>query len=94
MALYGNEFAKIFSELTARSGVSCYKIGQYVNLDEAYLSRLKSGEKMNPSPETVVRICLALAHFSDKLDINDFETLFHACGHSLFPKQKFALNEE
>ena len=45
MALYGNDFAKIFSELLEKSGVTCYQLNQYVNLDEAYLSRLKNGQK-------------------------------------------------
>jgi hypothetical protein len=88
MALYIRDFAKAFSDLLIESGVSCYRIGQYANLDEGYLSRLKDGQKMNPSPETVVRICLALAHYSDKLDVTDFERLFNASGRSLFPKQK------
>lgn len=88
MALFSNEFAKTFSDLITKSGVSCYRISQFVNIDEAYLSRLRDGQKTNPSPETVVRICLALAHFSDKLDIADFERLFNASGRSLFPKQK------
>jgi hypothetical protein len=88
MALFIDDFAKTFSELVVKSGVSCYRIGQYINLDEAYLSRLKNGQKINPSPETIVRICIALAHFGDKLDINDFEKLFNAGGRSLFPKRK------
>ena len=58
MALYGNSFAKVFSGLLDKSGVTCYQLKQYVHLDEAYLSRLKNGQKGNPSPETVVRICL------------------------------------
>jgi hypothetical protein len=92
MALFGDEFAKIFKELLIKSGVSCYQISNYIALDPAYLSRLKNGQKTSPSPETVVKICLALARFSDRLDINDFEKLFRASGHSLFPKQQFSLS--
>jgi transcriptional regulator with XRE-family HTH domain len=91
MTLYSDDFAKTFSELLDKSGVSCYQIGHYGDLDAAYLSRLKNGHKMNPSVETIVRICLALAHFSNKVDINDFERLFNAGGRSLFPKQKLIL---
>ncbi len=88
MALYANDFAKAFSDLIDKSGVSCYRIGQFANLDEAYLSRLKSGARANPSPEVLVKICLALARFSDKLEITDFESLFNAAGRSLHPKHR------
>jgi len=88
MALYGNDFAKVFSDLLDKSGVTCYQLKQYVHLDEAYLSRLRNGQKGNPSPETVVRICLGLAHYTEKLDLSDFEKLFNSVGRSLFPKQK------
>jgi hypothetical protein len=88
MTLFADEFAKIFSELLAKSGVSCYKIAQFANLDQAYLSRLKDGQKVNPSTETVVKICIALAQFSERLDIFDFEKLLNANGRSLFPKQR------
>lgn len=88
MALYGSDFAKIFSDLLDKSGVSSYKLSQYVYLDEAYLSRLRNGQKVNPSPETVVKICIGLAHYSEKLNLSDFEKLFNSVGRSLFPNHK------
>jgi hypothetical protein len=90
VTVYRDDFPKMFSELVIKSKVSCYQISRYINLDEAYLSRLKNGQKTNPSPETVVKISIAVAHFSDKLEISDFERLFNASGRSLFPKQKFS----
>jgi transcriptional regulator with XRE-family HTH domain len=88
MGLYSNDFSKAFSKLLEKTDVSCYSISRYTNLDEGYLSRLRNGEKGNPSPETVVRICLALAHFNNKLELHDFENLFRAVGRSLFPNLK------
>jgi hypothetical protein len=44
VALYNDDFAKIFSELLGKSGVSCYQISKFMDLDQAYLSRLKNGE--------------------------------------------------
>jgi len=88
MTLYANDFSKAFSKLLEKYDVTCYQISKYVHLDEAYLSRLRSGEKGNPGPEAVVRICLALAHFNNKLELHDFETLFRAVGRSLFPNLK------
>jgi transcriptional regulator with XRE-family HTH domain len=86
MALYADGFSKAFSDLLTSSGVSCYKISQYTNLDQGYLSRLLSGEKTNPSIETIYKICLALAIYSSELSIYDFEKLIKTSGHSLFIK--------
>jgi hypothetical protein len=83
MTLYANDFSKIFSKLLKKADASCYSISRYTNLDEGYLSRLRSGEKCNPSPETIVKIGLALAHLSKNIKLYDIEDLFNATGRSL-----------
>jgi len=83
MSLYPNDFAQAFSNLLVKSGVSCYQINQFTDLDQAYLSRLKSGEQNNPSPETILKIGLALCHLSDKIKIYDIEKLLNSTGRSL-----------
>ncbi len=83
MGLYQNNFTEAFSKLIAKSGVSCYRIYQFTHLDQAYLSRLKSGGKANPSPETIVKIGLAICNFSDKIKLSDIEVLFNSTGRSL-----------
>ena len=88
MGLYSNNFAEVFSKLLDRTGLSCYQISQYVHLDQSYLSRLRNGEKHNPSPETIVKISLALAHFSDRVGLYDIEALFNAVGRSLLTKSQ------
>ena len=88
MGLYSNNFAEVFSKLLDRTGLSCYQISQYVHLDQSYLSRLRNGEKHNPSPETIVKISLALAHFSDRVGLYDIEALFKAVGRSLLTKSQ------
>jgi len=84
--LFYDNFSRVFSDLLIKSKVSCYRISEFTHLDEAYLNRLKSGEKSNPSPETVMKICLALARFSDKLNIFELDGLFKAIGRSIFLK--------
>jgi predicted transcriptional regulator len=86
--VYSNNFAEVFSRLLDRTGVSCYQISQYVHLDQSYLSRLRNSEKYNPSPETIVKISLALTHFSDKVGLNGIEALFNAVGRSLLTKSQ------
>lgn len=83
MGLYQNNFAEAFSKLIAKSGATCYQIHQFTHLDQAYLSRLKSGERNSPSPETIVKIGLAICHLNDKIKLSDIETLFNSTGRSL-----------
>ena len=83
MGLYQNNFAEAFSKLIAKSGVTCYQIHQFSHLDQAYLSRLKSGEKNGPSPETIVKIGLAICHLNNKVKLSDIEALFNSTGRSL-----------
>ena len=83
MGLYHNNFTEAFSKLITKSGVTPYKIGQFTQLDQAYLSRLKSGERNNPSPETIVKIGLAICHFNDEIKLSDIEILFNSTGRSL-----------
>lgn len=84
--IYDNDFSRVFSYLLEKYKVSCYQISQYCNLDQAYLSRLKSGEKKNPSPGTIFKIALSLTHLSEKITMYDIEELFKSVGRSLFVK--------
>jgi len=80
------DFSIAFSKLLQKAGTSCYQISQYSRLNQAYLSRLKSGERCSPSPETTVKICLALVHFSDKVSLFDVDELFNSAGMFLFER--------
>jgi len=82
---YSNDFAKVFSKLLKKADTSCYKISDYAYLDEAYLSRLRNGEKKNPSPQTLIKISLAFAHLSPVITINDIEKLFNSVGRTISP---------
>ena len=73
-------FSQVFSEIMERTGVTCYQINQYSGLDQGYLSRLKNGEKVNPSIGTVLAITYALVHFSDEVQLLDVKCLFNAAG--------------
>ena len=78
-----NNFAEVFSKLLEKTNVTCYQIGEFSHLGQGYLSRLKSGKKENPSPETIMLLSLALVHLSDKITIRDIEQLFNSIGRSL-----------
>jgi transcriptional regulator with XRE-family HTH domain len=84
--IFTDSFTEALNELLEHSGVSRYQIAQYTGIDEGYLCRLVKGEKSNPSPGIVARICLAIAHYSDKVSQHDFEKLFNSLGRSLLIK--------
>ena len=83
VGLYQNNFVEAFSKLMVKSRVTCYQIHQFTHLDQAYLSRLKSGERNSPSPETIVKIGLAICHLNKKIKLSDIETLLNSTGRSL-----------
>jgi len=87
MTFFANDFSKVFSTLLEKTGVSCYKISKYTHLDQAYLSRLKIGKKQNPSPETVIKISLAFAHYSNQVRLHDIQKLFKAVGRSIIIRE-------
>jgi len=86
--LYPNGFRNQFNNLLSESGTSCYQLAQFSEVDEAYIHRLKTGEKTNPSVEVVMRLALAFMHFNSKIGINETNELFHAIGRSLDTKRK------
>ena len=86
MGLYYEGFNKVFSHLLEKTGVTGYKIEQFTGLDQGYISCLKNGKKNNPGPEVVVKISIALAHFSPDLEMADIEELFDSIGRSLHSK--------
>ena len=85
---YQSQFTKVFSGILEKYDISCYKLSQYADLDQAYLSRLRNGLKGNPSPEVVIRIGLALVHCNRSIGLSDIEMLFNATGRTLFPKSR------
>jgi hypothetical protein len=83
MGIYSDEFSDIFSNLLEKYDVSCYKIHKYSHLDQGFLSHLRNGQKLNPSPETILKIALTLVHNSSKIKVSEINQLFKAVGRSL-----------
>lgn len=81
--LYTNNFSNCFSKVLKDAHITCYQLHAYTNIDQAYLSRLRSGERGNPSPEIIMKISLGLVHFSEKVKMSDIEELFESVGRSL-----------
>ena len=80
VSYYPREFATVLRELRERSGKSIYRLAQYCELTEAYLGRLETGERQNPTRDTVVKIALALVEDSTEATIHDVQELLVAAG--------------
>ena len=74
------EFSGTLRRLRSKSGKTRYKLAQYSGLDEAYVLRLESGERQNPSRDTVMKLGLALVADSDTVSIHDVNELLLAGG--------------
>ena len=73
----------VFDGLLAKTGVTLYQIRQYTGLDIGYLSRLRTGQKRNPSIDTLLSIAFALVHLSSKVTLYDVDRLFKSAGRFL-----------
>ena len=74
------EFSGTLKRLRERSGKSRYRVAQFCGLDEAYLARLESGERRNPTRDTVMKIGLALVQDSTEVSIHDVNELLLSAG--------------
>ena len=80
-------FAQHFAKLRRKSGKSKYAIAQYTGIDQAYLSRLESGEKAKPSREIVLAIALALTSETNGLSIYDIDELLMSAEYAPIRKR-------
>ena len=74
------EFSRTLKRLRSKSRKTRYKLAQYSGLNEAYVLRLESGERQNPSRDTVIKLGLALVADSDTVSIHDVNELLLADG--------------
>ena len=75
-------FAETLKQLRRKAGKSRYKLAQWSGLSEAYLLRLESGERANPTRDVVLMLSFALVAESDKIDLFDIEELLWSAGYA------------
>ena len=78
----GAEFSTMLKSLRSKSGKSRYKLAQYSGIDEAYLSRLESGERQNPSRDVVMKLGLALASDTSAVSLDDVNELLLSASYA------------
>ena len=83
MATYNpTGFSVLLRSLRERSGKSRYRLAQFCGVNEAYLLRLESGERRNPTRDTVVKLGLALVADSSSVTLDDVNELLLAAGYA------------
>ena len=75
-------FAETLKELRKKAGKSRYRLAQWSGLSEAYLLRLETGERANPSRDVVLMLAFALVAESAKIDLFDIEELLWSAGYA------------
>ena len=75
-------FGQTLKRLRTKSGKSRYRLNQYSGLDEAYILRLESGERQNPSRDSVMKLGLALVATSEAMSIQGVNELLLAAGYA------------
>ena len=75
-------FGETLKKLRLKSAKSRYRLAQYSGITEAYILRLETGERSNPSRDVVLMLGLALLKGSDSLDVWDVDVLLLAAGYA------------
>lgn len=84
MVILKDNFTEVFDNTLRKHGITGSQIARFTRLDEGYISKLRNGQKENPSDETIFKICFAIAYYANKIPLDDLERLFNTTGHSLF----------
>ena len=76
------EFSSLLKRIRDDAGKSRYSLAQFSGVDEAYILRLESGERQNPSRDVVVKLALALVSNSQSVTVHDVNGLLLAANHA------------
>ena len=81
------EFGETMKALRLRSHKSRYRMAQYSGIDQAYIHRLETGERSNPSRDVVLMLAIALVENSEAVGIYDVDELLLAAGYAPFKRR-------
>ena len=81
-AVRRTEFSLVLRRLRERSNKSRYRLAQFTGVNEAYLLRLETGERQNPSRDVVLKLGLALVADSSLVTLNDVNELLLSAGYA------------
>ncbi len=76
------EFAVLLKRTRENAGKSRYSLARFSGVDEAYILRLESGERQNPSRDVVVKLALGLVSDSRSVTLDDVNSLLLAANYA------------
>ena len=76
------EFSALLKKIREDAGKSRYSLAQFSGVDEAYILRLESGARQNPSRDLVVKLGLALVANSQSVTLHDVNGLLLAANYA------------
>ena len=77
-----SEFGKKLATLRHKSGRSRYSLAKFSGLSEAYILRLETGQRRNPSRDVVIMIALSLVQSSDVFELWDIDELLTSASYA------------
>ena len=77
-----SEFGKKLATLRHKSGRSRYSLARFSGLSEAYILRLETGQRRNPSRDVVIMIALSLVQSSDVFELWDIDELLTSASYA------------
>ncbi len=77
-----SNFGKALQTLRKKTGKSRYNLARFSGISEAYILRLETGERSNPSRDVVLMIALSLVQTSNQLEFWDIENLLLAADYA------------
>ena len=80
-------FAETLKKLRTRASKSRYRLAQYSGVNQAYILRLESGARGNPSRDVVLMLGLALVESSDSVYIWDIDELLMSAEYAPLRKR-------
>ncbi len=75
-------FGQTLRALRTRSGKSRYRVAQFSGIDQAYILRLETGGRNNPSRDVVLMLAFALGEDSQSLSMHDVDELLLEAGYA------------
>ena len=78
----GFAFSATLKGLRTKTGKTRYRLAKDAHLDEAYVFRLETGERNNPSRDVVVKIGFALALGTSAVTLDDLHQLLLSAGYA------------
>ena len=83
-------FAETLKRLRIKAGKSRYQLWRFSGIDQSYIAKLETGDKVNPSRSTVVLLGMGLLHACDEIDLYDIEELLLSADFAPLRKRDFA----